>query len=180
MYLQSVKKVFLFRSNTLGDNETHTKEKTYQQSVHDGDDVTGVEPDVLETDFRPFELLYDESDRDRVQLLTHIYVGDVADVHILSTSQLLSFTCKLVCIIRKFKSMHTDSVHSIFERFLLLVLPNSTRLRYVGKTDLLTCRNTQTMYIICCVNLLRGYQRRRLTLKIVLLIILRLSAIGLL
>lgn len=135
-------KVFLFRSNTLGDNETHTKEKTYQQSVHDGDDVTGVEPDVLETDFRPFELLYDESDRDRVQLLTHIYVGDVADVHILPTFQLLSFTCKLVCIIRKFKSMHTDSVHSIFERYLLLVLPNSTRLRYVGKTDLLTCRNT--------------------------------------
>lgn len=177
MYLQSVKKVFLSRSNSLRDNETHTKEKTYQQSVHDGDDVTGVEPDVLETDFRPFELLYDESDRDRVQLLTHIYVGDVADVHILPTFQLLSFTCKLVCIIRKFKSMHTDSVHSIFERFLLLVLPNSTRLRYVGKTDLLTCRNTQTMYIICCVNLLRGYQRRRLTLKIVLLIILRLSAI---
>lgn len=99
MYLQSVKKVFLFRSNTLGDNETHTKQKTYQQSVHDGDDVTGVEPDVLETDFRPFELLYDESDRDRVQLLTHVYVGDVADVHILPTSQLLSFTCKLVCII---------------------------------------------------------------------------------
>lgn len=177
MYLQSVKKVFLSRSKSLRDNETHTKEKTYQQSVHDGDDVTGVEPDVLETDFRPFELLYDESDRDRVQLLTHIYVGDVADVHILPTFQLLSFTCKLVCIIRKFKSMHTDSVHSIFERFLLLVLPNSTRLRYVGKTDLLTCKNTQTMYIICCVNLLRGYQRRRLTLKIVLLIILRLSAI---
>lgn len=177
MYLQSVKKVFLFRSNTLGDNETHTKEKTYQQSVHDGDDVTGIEPDVLETDFRPFELLYDESDRDRVQLLTHIYVGDVANVHILPTFQLLSFTCKLVCIIRKFKSMHTDSVHSIFERFLLLVLPNSTRLRYVGKTDLLTCRNTQTMHIICCVNLLRGYQRRRLALKIVLLIILRLSPI---
>lgn len=178
MYLQSVKKVFLSRSNSLRDNETHTKEKTYQQSVHDGDDVTGVEPDVLETDLRPFELLYDESDRDRVQLLTHVYVGDVADVHILPTSQLLSFTCKLVCIIRKFKhSMHTDSVHSNFQRFLLLVLPNSTRLRYVGKTDLLTCRNTQTMYIICCVNLLRGYQRRRLTLKIVLLIILRLSPI---
>lgn len=117
-------KVFLFRSNTLGDNETHTKEKTYQQSVHDGDDVTGVEPDVLETDFRPFELLYDESDRDRVQLLTHIYVGDVADVHILPTFQLLSFTCKLVCIIRKFKSMHTDQACIQFLRdFFYLYFP---------------------------------------------------------
>lgn len=91
-------------SRSYRDYDTFTKEKTYQQSVHDGDDVTGVEPDVLEIDFCTFELLYDESDRDRAELLTHLNVGDVADVHILPTSQLLSFTCKLVCIIiiRKF------------------------------------------------------------------------------
>lgn len=109
-------------SRSYRDNDTFTKENTYQQSVHDGDDVTGVEPDVLEIDFCTFELLYDESDRDRAELLTHLNVGDVADVHILPTSQLLSFTCKLVCIIiiRKFKlSFFTDSVHSTFEGFVL-------------------------------------------------------------